>query len=271
MSIKGIDISSFQGNPDYDVLNKNLDFVITKVTEGVNYLNPNFAYNRDNARRVGMGLGFYHFARPEYGNIASNEADYFLSNIGAMKSGDILCLDYESNFKDCVNWCKKWLDRVYTNSGIKPLIYLNKSTISSFNWQPIIDAGYGLWLADYSYDPNSTVPTTAWKFTAIRQYTDKLAVGGVNGVVDGDVFYGDIDQFHAYGYKPAAPVPPVTSTAPVNDCNDCKQLETAQQTIVDQNISISNMIKTIAGLQRQQFTFSQAFNLLIDAWKNKRW
>ena len=115
-----------------------------------------------------------------------------------------------------VEWCKQWLDTVSSKlNGIKPLIYLNQSLTGGNNWKPVVDAGYGLWLASYTYDPTkNTGDTGAWPFMAMQQWTDKQTVPGISGVVDGDVFFGDATAFKAYGYhKAVTPTPP-----PVDPC-----------------------------------------------------
>lgn len=196
--IVGNDISSFQGDPNFDIVVKNANFVITKVTEGVGYANPNFKRTQSEARRVGLLLGYYHFAKPSLGFTAEAEADYFLSVIGILHEGEILVLDYEDDWAgDVVAWCKDFLDHIYLHTKVQALIYLNKSQVRNFNWDPVAKAGYGLWLA--AYDNN--LITGAWNFVALQQWTNAEDVPGYAGKVDGDYFFGTAEQFKAYGYK----------------------------------------------------------------------
>jgi hypothetical protein len=122
-----------------------------------------------------------------------------------------------------VGWCKRWLDFVSQNLGVKPLIYLNQSTAEGYDWQPVIDSGYGLWIAAYTYDPtNNNFKTGKWPFAAMQQWTDKQIVPGANGELDGDVFFGDSKAFGAYGYhKPVEVVtPPVEIPIEVTTSSD---------------------------------------------------
>jgi lysozyme len=199
--LKGLDIASYQKDPDFVKVKAKYQFIITKVTENVNYTNPNFARSKAECRRLGILLGYYHFAKPSAGNTPEAEADYFLKQLGDIQPGECIFLDYEDNYADCVNWCKKWLDYIFAKTGIKAPIYLNKSLVKNFNWKPIIDAGYGLWLADYSYNPDSPVPAVPWALCAFRQYSNKEVVDGISVVTDANVFYGDETAFKAYGYK----------------------------------------------------------------------
>jgi len=201
--LKGPDVSHYQGNIDFSILKTVRDFIIIKATEGVGYTDDKFLLNQTGARNAGMLLGYYHFARPDLGNTADAEATWFLKAIGSLKEGEVLCLDFEVSFAGRVVWCKSWLDKVFSVSKCKPVIYLNKSLAVGTDWSEVINAGYGLWLADYSYDPNSAVPSTKWPVTAFRQYSNKETVKGISGGADDNVFYGDTVAFKAYGFRPS--------------------------------------------------------------------
>ena len=93
--ILGNDVASFQGDINYDIYKNNTNFVICKATEGVGFIDPKFKRNQSEARRVGLPLGFYHFARPDLGNSPEAEADFFLNIVGTPKEGEIFILYYE--------------------------------------------------------------------------------------------------------------------------------------------------------------------------------
>ena len=207
----GHDVSQYQGNINFDVFKNNTNFVIVKATEGNGYMDPRFRRNQSEARRVNLPLGYYHFARPDLGNSPLTEADYFLTTIGQPKQGEIFVLDYEcpNQTPAHVDWCKKWLDRVYSKITVRPFIYLNQSQVQKFNWKPVVDANYALWIAAYTFDPNNNeFITGAWPIAAMQQWTDKQQVPGIVGNVDGNVFFGDAVAFKKYGYGPSNPVPP---------------------------------------------------------------
>lgn len=217
-NIVGNDIASFQGDVNYDKYKDNSNFVICKATEGTGFVDPKFKRNQTEARRVGLALGYYHFARPDIpGNTPESEAQHFLDTLGELKDGEVLVLDYEPDWNgDAVQWCIKWLQFVFSKKGCKPLIYMDQSRVKAYNWKPVVDGGYGLWLAAYSYDPNqNNYPTGAWPFMAMQQWTNKQVVPGISGKVDGDVFFGTADAFKKYGYKKPTPTPP---TPPADPC-----------------------------------------------------
>ena len=214
--IVGQDISEFQGQIDFGVYKNNTNFVICKASEGNGYIDHWFGYNRTQARLMGIPLGYYHFARPDLGNTPQAEADFFCSLIDGdpIKEGEVIALDFEVTYTDCVNWCKAWLDAVSAHfGGMKPLIYLNQSQTQGFDWSPVVNAGYGLWLA--SYNSQGQGQTGKWTSMAMQQWTSSQKVPGITGNCDGDWFFGDINQFKAYGYKkpvPPTPTQPTTSS-----------------------------------------------------------
>lgn len=198
--IVGNDISNWQGDVNYDIFSKNAHFVILKATEGTGFTDKKFLRNQSEARRTGMLLGYYHFARPDLGNSPEAEAAYFLGAIGKIREGEMLCLDYEpaSNPFNVVTWCLDFLRYIENKTGVKPLIYLNQSQVRNFDWKRVVDAGYGLWLA--AYIPTDQAFTGQWQFMAMQQWTSSQKVPGIVGNVDGCYFFGTKEQFKAYGY-----------------------------------------------------------------------
>lgn len=202
----GVDVSYAQGRIDWDTLNAVSNFVVMRSCYGTGRVDTEFVRNKAEAHRVQaaagpLGVGYYHYAYPQY-NSPQAEASYFVGNVGALARGDVLALDWEEHYAgDNVGWCLQFLDAVTSATGIRPLIYMNYSMASAFDWSPVIDGNYGLWLAAWDRDKTGGGPSTRWPFTAMRQWTDSDVVGGIGGKVDGDVFYGDFDAWNAYGKR----------------------------------------------------------------------
>lgn len=197
--VDGIDISFYQGDIDFTKLN--FEFVIMKATEGVGFTDSKFKNSQLKCRATNIIAGYYHFAQPDLNNTAEEEAEFFLTTIGTIKVGELLFLDFEVSCADSVNWCKKWLDYVFKKTNCKPLIYLNQNQIKTLNWQPIIDAGYGLWVAVYDFDPTNFNYSLKWPKIAFKQYTNKLQVSGIAGSVCGNSFNGDINALKTFGFN----------------------------------------------------------------------
>lgn len=223
--LRGVDISYAQGEINWDTLRSKLDFVMFRASKGcpnpgqsaAQYKDKQFDRNRAEARRLGLAHGFYHYAYPEVaGNTAVKEAECFVDNTRGLQGGEILALDFEATWNgDVVQWCYDWLRYVEDQTGVKPLLYITLATAKKYNWSKVIEAGYGLWLAHWTYDPNPVQDDTQWPFQAMRQWSNHENVGGI-APLDADVFYGSLDQFVKYGYQmpPANPTPPSPSPAP---------------------------------------------------------
>lgn len=230
--LKGIDISHWQSTfNNFD----DVDFAIIKATEGVGYVDPACDTLYQRAKKAGKLLGVYHYARPDTGNSAISEADFFVENIKGYLNEAILVLDWEEGDLGNTTWAKSFLDRVKEKTGIKPLIYMSASPMNSYDWSPVANADYGLWVANYGTNngqPQENVfdryPVKYWPFYAIWQYTSKGKVNGYNGDVDLDLFNGDAEAWRKYANATSKPVEPVK---PIRKSNE----EIADEIINDKN------------------------------------
>jgi lysozyme len=215
--LSGIDISEFQGNIDWVTLKNNVNFVISKATEGVGFIDPWFGNNRSQARLAELPRGFYHFARPDTGNLPENEAQFFidLMNGQPLQDGESIYLDYEVQYTgDNVAWALKWLQTVENALNVKPILYTYQSMLTSYDWTPVANNGNGLWIAAPTNDPNNNdFQTGAWSFAMMQQWGNQTIPGISTGVVDSDIFFGTEEEFKAYGYK--APQPETSSVVSV--------------------------------------------------------
>jgi len=251
--LKGIDISKWQGNIDFAKVKEATGFAIMKATEGYGYIDPKFKNNQAGFRNAKMPLGYYHFARPDLGNTATKEADWFVKTVGTLEVGEVLALDYEVNYGNCVNWCKAFLDRVQVKTGVKPLLYINLATNNKYNWSNVVKGNYGLWLAIWD-GSLSKKPATDWPFIAIKQYGASTKINGISGNVDGDVFFGGIKTFKKYGYQaPAAPVTPPEAPEVTKLKKDIvslkKEIGTLKEALDDANVKAMSDEITISELK----------------------
>ena len=219
--LKGIDISKWQAGINLPAIANQIDFVICKATEGVGYTDKNCDGFYQQAKSLGKKLGVYHFARPDLGNSAVAEADYFVKETLGYHKKSILILDWEpaGNSINNVAWAKAWLDRVYEKTGVKPLIYMSASVMRDNDWSSVANADYGLWVANYGTNNGSAqevvftkYPLKYWSFYALWQYTSKGRLKGYNGNLDLNYFSGDQTAWDKYaGGKPSASKPTTPS------------------------------------------------------------
>lgn len=224
MVMRGIDISKWQSGIDLSAVNA--DFVIVKATEGIGYVDKSCDGFFQKALSLGKKLGFYHFARPT--NDPVREADFFYNNCRGYFGKGIPILDWESGNTSNVAWAKRWLDRVYQLSGVKPVIYMSESVVNANNWSAVAAADYGLWVAkyrdnnpDYNYNmanAGSRPKVKWWKFYCMWQWTSTGRLNGYGGYLDCDVFYGDQSTWDAYVGKSTSVTKP--QLKPARKTND---------------------------------------------------
>ncbi len=222
MTMNGIDISNWQAG--INLSNIAFDFLIARATEGIGCVDKYCDGYIQQAIKLGKPFGFYHFARPT--NDPIREAEFFYNNCRGYFGKGIPILDWESGNTSSVTWAKRWLDRVYQLSGVKPVIYMSESVVNANNWSAVAAADYGLWVAkyrdnnpDYNYNmanAGSRPHVKWWKFYCMWQWTSSGRLNGYNGNLDCDVFYGDRSTWDAYvGKSTSATKPqpkPVTKT-----------------------------------------------------------
>ena len=201
MSLNGVDISSYQG--DIDLAALPIDFVIIKATEGNSYVNPYCDSKYQQAKSLNLLRGVYHYATGR--TSGTEEADWFLKNIEGYIGDAILALDWEASaVSKGVGYAKEFLNRVYSRTGIKPLLYVNRSTIDSYDWSSVVNADYGLWLATLDGEEYSSYGE--FPLVAICQTWAK-PMTGYNANIDQDVFYGDANAWKAYQGKKTVSTP----------------------------------------------------------------
>ena len=209
--LNGIDISSWQAG--INIAKVPSDFVIVKATGGKGYTNPYYKLMANATLKAGKLLGLYHFAREtSCPGTAVQEADYFVNAVGAYVGRAVLVLDWEgSALLMGTGWAKKFLDRVYAKTGVRPLIYMSKSYTRAYDWTKVAK-NYQLWVAQYAfkyqkgtgYVLNPWTDTNdygAWDRPTMFQYTSAGQLSGYSGGLDLNIFYGEADDWKVLAAK----------------------------------------------------------------------
>lgn len=191
--LRGIDISSWQG--DIDLSKLDIDFVIIKATEAQNYVNPYCDPKVQQAKKLGLKWGFYHFAQS---GSATAEADYFIEHTSNYFGEGIPVLDWEVN--QSVAWVNEFVKRIHDKMGVWPWIYANPWR---FN-QSGVEKNCARWIASY---PSVTHPDLSYKtgevprtdgLVACWQYASDGRISGYAGDLDLNHFYGDEKAWDLY-------------------------------------------------------------------------
>lgn len=177
--LKGIDISNWQSEL---VIADNIDFVIAKATEGLNFVDKYCDKFIQRAIKLDKLFGFYHFAR---NNKPAAEAAFFVSNCRGYFNHGIPILDIEDFSIQNWDWyASTFCDTVYDATGVYPLIYCSASQCYRFT---NACKKSGLWVAGYPakytgfIDKNMPYNILPWQYYCIWQFTDCLKYKDANG------------------------------------------------------------------------------------------
>lgn len=169
-------------------------FIIMKATEGVTWRDP--FYNKYVSFLGDLSdkqIGFYHYARAEM-NKPEDEAENFLQVVKPHIGKAVLALDVEQKAlglgKNLDSWVAAWLSYVRNKTGVRPLVYIQKSALKLV--PTAAASNYGLWLPAWqTKKPRNPEP---FPFIAIWQYDVKD--------IDKDIFFGSKEQWCRYA-KPS--------------------------------------------------------------------
>jgi len=197
----GIDFSHWDGLVDWDTTKSaGVQFAFCKATEGNAFLDNQFTRNREEAQRVNIPMGAYHYYTPAIDPIA--QALWF-TEVAPTCYGLPHVLDLESTTRVPANLRSRiqtFLREVTTITGQRPIIY------TSFGfWSKYMGAtdtlwalDYPLWIANYRDNAGPLIPRpwhpmqwAFWQYTARGQGhaygSQKIAVDlnlGAPGILD---------------------------------------------------------------------------------------
>ncbi|MCB7176567.1 GH25 family lysozyme [Lactiplantibacillus plantarum] len=223
MSLNGFDVASYQAGMNVGEVAG--DFVLVKATEGIDYTNPEFNGHAKQTLSAGKKLGVYHFIRND--SDIKQQADYFLTVVKPYIGKAMLVLDFENTTSSTiqnqagVGLAKQWLDYVYQQTGVRPVLYTGLSCENALDWSSVVKANYGLWIAQYNnynvvngYQPRDLYGSLKnWKTAIMFQYTSTGRLPGWSGDLDFDVFYGDKSAWDKYA-KATKSSKPVSKSKP---------------------------------------------------------
>lgn len=165
--------------------------VYLKRSEGVNFVDDTFNARYHSAKRAGLHVGAYHFARPSQSS-ARAEAEFFCRLLPKLEPGKSLrpCLDLEDPNETpgphLAAWANEWLDYVRAHTGYAPIIYGGAWYLEPCRFQRI---PVSLWLAAYGRNDGKEYPykiPKPWTQRRViaHQYASTAHVPGVAGQCD---------------------------------------------------------------------------------------
>lgn len=214
-TVKGLDVSYYDGNIDWTKVKQGHDFAIARVSDGTGFKDPQFANNWSGMKQAGVIRGVYQFFRASQDPIA--QADLLLTTVAMLGSdptdlppvADVEVLDGQSAATLRTN-LQKWLDHVEQKIGRKPIIYTGPS-FGTTNLGTTFNA-YPLWVANWGVMcPSMPANWTGWKFW---QTSDMGTVSGISGAVDLDEWNGTLQELIDWANPAPPPMDGGTDAAP---------------------------------------------------------
>ena len=195
MEIKGIDVSSYQGKPDWTkVKNSGIKFAILRIHQKSG-IDTSFEHNYKGCKSNGILIGGYKYSYALTPAQAIDEAEDVLSVLCGRGLDFPVFYDIEwsqqrSLDKQAIeNIAVAFLTRI-KKAGYKVGIYCNLDWYNSV----LSDAlkQYDCWIARYPASDNGSVQERLRPNVGVGwQYSSKGKVSGISGNVDMDVFYTD--------------------------------------------------------------------------------
>lgn len=198
--VHGIDVSHYQEEINWDtVAAQQIDFAFIKATEGKKLVDNCFEQNWQELKKVGIKRGAYHFFHPTLSS--EIQATNFIATV-QMDFGDLPpVLDFEvtNNVrkKELILRIQSWLDLIEAHYKIRPIIYTNQKLYFQYILNNFND--YPIWIARYNSIRPLMLRENGWQFW---QYGNKGTIKGIEGLVDLNVFCGDLLKLEEMGLSP---------------------------------------------------------------------
>lgn len=192
----GIDVSVWQGNIDFEALNKSkrIDFMIARAGHGLNIVDKQFERNYTQAKKYKIPLGTYFYANAQSVEETRIEAYHLLSLIKGKTFELPIYYDVEAHenldnttiTNMCIEFCN-----IISNAGYKPGIYASKYYLLCKMYPSKLPKDCSIWYASYGLD-SGTLPKDTYRYNGIHdiwQFTSKGSMNGISGDVDFDIIF----------------------------------------------------------------------------------
>lgn len=197
MSLNGIDISRYQGEPDFSKVKDAVDFVIMRAGYGryASQIDESFERNYSQCKKYGIPCGAYWFSYAKSANEAKQEASAFLAAVKDKKFEYPIYYDIEGDSlinKSTVSaMCSAFCTEL-EDAGYFAGIYISRSPAQQYLTDEVRDK-YALWIAEYNSQLNWSGPVGMW------QYSSTGRINGISGNVDLNTAYTDYPQIITIG------------------------------------------------------------------------
>lgn len=194
MEYKGIDISKYQGDINFNEVKKNnIDFVIIRIGYGMyeNQKDNKFEQNYNNAIKANLPVGVYLYSYATNENEAKKEAQVTLKWLNKRKLNLPVYYDVEDKSQNsiskekltsiCMAYCQE-----IEKAGYWAGIYANKYWLTTHLHYKNLQNKYTIWVAQYNKTNTYKGKYDMW------QYTSQGKVKGISTNVDMNILYKNI-------------------------------------------------------------------------------
>jgi lysozyme len=198
----GVDVTNHNHVEWHDLQSVGLvSFAYIRATQGKEFVDPKFNENWQQAKRVGILRGAYHFLT---GGDAVGQAENFVQHLH-LEQGDLPpAVDFERfPFGPAATSAdlRLFLKLVEQKTNCTPVIYSGNALIGLFSSSDRKVIGrYPLWLAHYASSLSVPSPWTSWTFW---QFTDALTIKGLPAL-DFSEFNGSDSDLRAFAKRSCA-------------------------------------------------------------------
>ena len=187
MSVKGIDISTFQSNVNYNELNNDIDFAILRVGYGVSYMPDSQKDKQFENHYAGIHgkkpVGAYYYAYANAIGEGRKEAENCLKYLGGKQLELPIYYDLEDSSMRYINEVAREFVDTIKAAGYDAGIYCNMDWArNKVNLNNFKDCS--IWIAMYGSN-NGNIPSLKPSVDYnVWQYTSAGRVAGIDGRVD---------------------------------------------------------------------------------------
>ncbi|MBQ9011633.1 MAG: DUF3597 family protein [Bacilli bacterium] len=196
MEYRGIDVSKYQGNIDYNkVKGDGVQFVIIRIGYGMyeNQIDPKFEENYKKAKACNLPVGIYLYSYALNNKDALKEAEVTLKWLKNRNLNLPVYFDIEDKSQTTLSketltsMCETFCERI-EKAGYWAGIYANKYWFTTHLDYEKLQEKYTVWVAQYNSQNTYKGKYDMW------QYTSKGQVDGIANNVDMNILYRNI--FH---------------------------------------------------------------------------
>lgn len=189
---KGIDVSTYQGNINWEETKNHIDFAIIRCGYGNNLTSQDdikYQSNAEACTRLKIPFGVYLYSYATNTKMAQSEVDHTLRLIKDYKLEYPVFLDVEDRSQlslpkeQLIEVVKYYCEKI-ESAGYYVGIYASLSTLNGILNSQELDP-YDKWVAEWGKDFNYKGSSGMW------QYTDNEQIPGINTRVDGDIAFYD--------------------------------------------------------------------------------